>query len=143
MRLDSITASIILDSRREKTIEATLASKGFVSKASVPCGKSKGDYEAFSYAAERSLEIIAEITPSILGEEYSSQTNFDSFLLELDGSNNKNRLGVNVNLSLSIAFLRLFSLINKIEVHQTVSDLAGIKPNKFPLLFFNLINGGL
>ncbi len=143
MRLDSVKANIILDSRREKTIETILTFKDFVAKASIPCGKSKGDYEAFSHTVERSQQLIEAITPMLQKEDFNDPTQFDKFIIDLDGTENKEKLGVNVTLSLSIAFLRLSSLLNNLEIHQTISQLSETKPNKFPLLFFNLINGGL
>ncbi len=143
MRLSSITPKIILDSRLEKTIEVSLTSGNFESKASVPCGKSKGEFEAFCHTAERSVELISEITPKFLKEDFQDQSAFDSLLLTIDGTENKSKLGVNVILSLSIAFCRLFAKANNFELYQLVAQLSESKPKNFPLVFFNLINGGL
>lgn len=143
MRIEKIVPSIIVDSRREKAIEVTLGSGNLSAKASVPCGKSKGDYEAFCHTVEYSKQLIENLAPTVLKENFADPISFDQFIIDLDGTENKEKLGVNVTLSLSIAFLRLFSLSTNLEVYQTVSHLAEAKVGKFPLLFFNLINGGL
>jgi enolase len=143
IKIEAIKPGVLQDSRGEKTIEVTLTSQGFEAKASVPCGKSKGDYEAFCHTVEYSKKLIEDLEPRILKEQFKDQIDFDNYLLNLDGTKNKEKLGVNVTLSLSIAFLRLYSLVNNLEVHQTVSNLSNSKITKFPLLFFNLINGGL
>ena len=135
IKIDSINAAIITDSRGEKTIEAALSSGDFETKASVPCGKSKGENEAFCHTVEKSKQIISDIMPKILAKGYSDQNDFDNFLLKLDQTENKATLGVNVMLSLSIAFCRLYSLINHQEVYTTISQLAETAPGKFPLLF--------
>lgn len=143
VKIDSISSNIIKDSRGERTIEAVLSSGDNVAKASIPCGKSKGSLEAFCHTPERSTQIIQKIAPEIKGQFFQNQEEFDKFIIHLDASENKNNFGVNVTLSLSIAFCRLLSKINNQEVYATIQDINQTKTEKFPRLFFNIINGGL
>lgn len=143
VKLDQVFAQPISDSRREKTIEVTLTGGNFSAKASVPCGKSIGMFEAFCHTIPRSLEIISEITPQLLSRSFADQSDFDQFVIDLDGTKNKEKLGVNVTLSLSIAFCRLYAQIENLELYQLLGKLADVDHPGFPRLFFNLINGGL
>lgn len=143
VKVDSISSNIIKDSRGERTIEAVIKSGNLLTKASIPCGKSKGTYEAFCHTPERSTQIIQKISLEIRGQTFQTQAEFDNFLIHLDASENKNNLGVNVTLSLSIAFCRLLALINNQEVYETIAAITSTQPKNFPRLFFNIINGGL
>lgn len=143
IKLDSIVATSVVDSRREPTIQVTLVSDNISTQASVPCGKSKGMFEAFCHTVPRSIAIVEEITQKIVDRTFSGQNDFDNFLIELDGTANKETLGVNVTLSLSVAFSRLYSQKNNLNLYTTLGGLAEVKTPAFPRLFFNLINGGL
>lgn len=143
VKIDSIIPSTIVDSRREPAVSVKLISGSLTTEASVPCGKSKGMFEAFCHTIPRSIEIINEITPKLLDRTFSGQEEFDHFLIETDGTENKENLGVNVTLSLSIAFSRLYSLKSGLNLYNYLGQLADVEKPGFPKLFFNLINGGL
>lgn len=143
MKIDSIEPEIIFDSRHEHTISVTLSSGKVKSSASVPCGKSKGAAEEFCQSPERSYQIIEEISAKLRQKSFGNQVDFDQFLLDLDGTERKTNFGVEVTLSLSFAFARIFALSNQVELYQVLGELAQTKPRNFPRLFFNLVNGGL
>ncbi len=143
IRLENIEPTIILDSRGEQTVEVSLSTDSFSAKASVPCGKSKGSYEAFCHTVGYSVNLIEKITPQLTGREFTGQEDFDRLILKMDGTENKETLGVNVTLSLSIAFCRLLAKTERLELYSLLRNLADVSTPKFPLLFFNLINGGL
>lgn len=143
IKIDRIESRLIPDSRHEDTIEVTLSSETHRVKASVPSGKSKGTFEAVSVSPKKAQDIISTLTEKITKEEFGCLEEFDKFLLAIDGSKDKSNLGANVTLALSIAFIRILASVENRPVHQVLSDIAGTHPNKFPLLFLNLINGGL
>ncbi|OGY29148.1 MAG: hypothetical protein A3F35_03100 [Candidatus Woykebacteria bacterium RIFCSPHIGHO2_12_FULL_45_10] len=143
IQLDAIVPRTTADSRGEATVEVTLTSGSFSANASVPCGKSKGSHEAFCHTIPKSIEIMKSITPALLSRTFADPADFDKFVIDLDGTSNKEKLGVNVTLSLSIAVSRLFAQINNLELYTVLGNLAAVAKPSFPRLFFNLINGGL
>lgn len=74
--------------------------------ASVPSGVSTGEHEAVEVPAKEAIKKIAAIEPLLASREFSSQKEFDCFLIKQDGTKNKSRLGANTTLALSIAFCR-------------------------------------
>jgi enolase len=142
MRIKSVVASVIKDSRGEATIEVTLASEKTRVKASVPSGKSKGKFEAVSHSAEKAVAVVKKIAPELLIEDFKDIVSFDRALLDADGTENKANIGANVSLALSIAFSRLLSKEKNIPLYQLIAETAGNKKLVFPRLFVNLINGG-
>jgi enolase len=142
MRIKSVVASVIKDSRGEATIEVVLASEKTRVKASVPSGKSKGKFEAVSYPAEKAVAVVEKIAPELLIEDFDDLVSFDRALLDADGTENKSNIGANVSLALSIAFSRLLSKEKNIPLYQLIAEVAGNKKLVFPRLFVNLINAG-
>jgi len=133
----------ILDSRGNPTVEVEI--NGF--SASVPSGASTGKHEAVElrdggprYNGRGVLKAVANvnkiIAPKIKGKNFASQAAFDAFLLSLDGTTNKSRLGANAILGCSIAFLKAQGVL------PTASKLAKTKPH-LPVPASNLINGGM
>jgi enolase len=143
VRISEIGIKIIQDSRGEDTLEAEIASKSNRVKASVPTGKSKGKFEVVSLNPSDALEKFEEIRDEIIERDFESISDFDKFLLELDGTVDKSNLGGNLILVLSIAFTRLFAQENGLQTFELIAKVLGKKPQKFPYLFFNLIGGGL
>lgn len=143
MKIIDASIKIISDSRGKETLEAELKSEDFLAKASVPAGKSTGTHEAFVLEPKKALEKLEEIKSLILDKDFGSQEEFDNFLIELDATENKNNLGGNLILSLSLAFARLKAKSEKKELYKYISDVGGINlTNKFPNFIFNVINGG-
>jgi enolase len=142
MRIKSVVASIIKDSRGEATIEVALASEKTWVKASVPSGKSKGKFEAVSHPAEKAAAVVKKISPELLIEDFKDIVSFDRVLLDADGTENKANIGANASLALSIAFSRLLSKEKNIPLYQLIAETVGNKKLVFPRLFVNLINAG-
>ncbi len=143
MKLSKIDLNIILDSRGNDTLEAKVFSNRISAISSVPAGKSKGKFEAFSIEPRIALQKFEKIRTEILNINFSSILEFDSLLRKLDDTFNKSNLGGNLILALSIGFTKLFAKFNNLETHQLISQTLGKKSDKFPFLFFNLIGGGL
>lgn len=143
MKIEDIDLRIIKDSRGEDTLEASLRSDNFKVLASVPSGKSKGKNEVASIDPHQALQKLEQIKKEILKEDFSTLLDFDKYLIEVDGTDNKSNLGGNLILVLSIAFTKLLAKVNNLQTYELIQRIAGKKNNKFPWLFFNLIGGGL
>lgn len=148
MRIDSCTARAISDSRGRPTIEVELTSGAFSSRDSVPSGKSTGSHEETErrdpdggVAGEIANE-NSEIAGAIVGRDFASPGEVDAFLIALDGTPNKSRLGANEILSVSLASHRLFALTAGIPLWKYISKITGYEP-KAPALFANVMNGGV
>lgn len=148
MKLFGADLKIILDSRRQETLEAELKSDKFSATASVPAGKSRGTHEAFVLEPKKVLEKFEEIKPKILAVSASgrieSQGDFDNLLISLDGTLNKQNLGGNLILALSLAFARLKAKSENLELFQYIKKNLKFKIGnlKLPHPIFNVINGG-
>ena len=148
MRIDRVTAHSIFDTRARPTIETTLHAGAFTASASVPSGKSTGSHEACELRdADGSVtsaieNVNTEIATAITGREFDSLDELDTFLIELDSTPNKSRLGANAILSVSIAAMRLSALHEGIPLWKKIAKSAGTTP-KAPRLFVNVINGGV
>jgi len=141
----SVTPRKILDSRGEWTIEVLIKlSNGLQTKASVPQGKSKGSYEASYVPVDRAIDIVKNvIEPNIKGRKLNEQKAFDTLLINLDGTENKSRLGANSTLGLSLVYARASALLNNIPLWSYIQNIYGLKVTRKPYLYVNLINGGL
>jgi len=146
-KITAIAARKILNSRGDWATEATVTlESGTVAAASVPEGKSKGSFEAVAVSAETAIKNIeGEIFETLHGLEVSDQTNIDKELCRLDmldGTSNKEGLGSNSTLAVSVAIARAAAKEKNIELYQHLGETFGLKP-AMPRLFANLINGGL
>ena len=111
MRIDHITAKPIPDTRGRLTIETILIAEDSSATASVPSGKSTGEREAVELDAVQAVENVnGEIASTLTQHDFNSADALDTFLIELDGTPDKSRLGANALLSVSIAAQRLFAL---------------------------------
>ena len=106
-KIDDIKLKIIKDSRGEDTLEAVMKSGPFEVTSSIPKGKSRGEREAYLVDVQTALKNFEKIKPVILKQNFESLIDFDYFLLQLDGTDNKKNLGGNLTLVLSQAFARL------------------------------------
>lgn len=144
MKIDDISLRVIKDSRGHDTLEVNLKSDNFAVVASVPSGKSKGKNEVVSIDSHQALQKLKSLRKEIQAEDFSSVSEFDEFLIRLDGTGDKSNLGGNLILVLSIAFTKLLAKANGLETFELIAEITGKKnPGKFPFLLFNLIGGGL
>ena len=133
------TAREILDSRGNPTLEATVfLTDGTVGVAGVPSGASTGIYEAHElrdgddtrYFGKGVLEavrgVIKKISPAVAGIYASEQAELDRVLIELDGTENKTKLGANATLAVSLAAARASANWYGMPLYRY---LGGIRPN--------------
>ena len=153
-KITSLSAREILDSRGNPTVavELTLDNK-FTATAAVPSGASTGKYEAVElrdgddkrYLGLGVLKAVSninnEIKDAILGKEFD-QESLDRLLIELDGTENKAKLGANAILGVSMAFARAAANSQNVELYQYLNTLIGNTEIKLPQPMFNIINGG-
>lgn len=146
-KIRRITARPILDSRGTWTVEAALElADGTRAVASVPQGKSTGSHEAASLPADRAVKRIeADIAPKLKGMDVRDQAALDLTMREQDGTPNKNKLGANAILAVSIAALKAAAAAEGVPVHERVRALMGLPPGRLrrPRLYMNVVNGGL
>ena len=151
VKIDAITLKIIKDSRGEDTLEAVMRSGPFEVFSSVPHGKSRGGKEVYLVDASTALKNFEKIKPIILKQKFESLIDFDHFLLQLDGTDNKKNLGGNLTLVLSQTFARLAAKLKGLELFKYLKEeLLAIAPAlqkplakyRGPYFLFNLINGG-
>ncbi|MDI6752522.1 MAG: phosphopyruvate hydratase [bacterium] len=146
-----ILAREILDSRGNPTVEVEIELEdGAFGRASVPSGASTGTHEAVELrdggerflgkgvqkACENINTIIAE---EIVGEEAGDQRHIDSILINLDGTENKSKLGANAILATSIAVAKASACSCELPLYQY---LGGPNAHILPIPFCNIINGG-
>jgi enolase len=142
----------ILDSRGNPTVEAevTLAS-GAVGRAAVPSGASTGTREAVElrdgdrkrYGGKGVLKAVGhvngEIRTALRGRDAGDQAGIDRVLIDLDGTENKGRLGANAILAASLATAQALAREHKIGLYRL---LGGSGPLQMPVPMMNIINGG-
>ncbi len=148
----SVKAREILDSRGNPTVEAeVLLDSGYVGVAAVPSGASTGSREALElrdgdpdrYLGKGVLTAVAnvndEIGPKILGFQATDQTGIDQYMIDLDGTENKSRLGANAILSVSMAVAKAAAAEAELPLYRY---LGGVSANLLPVPLMNVLNGG-
>jgi enolase len=142
----------ILDSRGNPTVECdVLLESGVMGRAAVPSGASTGAREAIElrdgdanrYGGKGVLKAIenvnTEISEAIMGLEASEQAFLDSALIELDGTENKSRLGANATLAVSMAVAKAAAEESGLPLYRY---LGGSGAMQMPVPMMNVINGG-
>jgi enolase len=157
MSITKIHARQIFDSRGNPTVEVDLHTEKGRFRAAVPSGASTGIHEAVelrdgdksSYVGKGVLKAVANvndiIAPELIkaGLKVTSQKDIDDFLIKLDGTPNKGKLGANAILGVSIAVSEAAAAEKGIPLYQHLAELAGVKPPYvLPCPAFNVINGG-
>ena len=153
-RIKQVSAIEILDSRGRPTLLANCElTDGSVGRASVPSGASTGSAEALElrdkdptrYAGLGCLKaaknVSQHINRAISGEMFASQELLDRFLIDLDGTVDKSRLGANAILSVSLAFARAQAAQREVALYRHFADIAGTAP-RLPKPMINLYSGG-
>lgn len=150
--IENIKARQILDSRGNPTVEVdvTLAC-GVIGRAAVPSGASTGIFEALElrdgdksiYGGKSVLKAVDNvnviIAPALIGENAGDQQSIDRLMLELDGTENKSKLGANAILGVSLAVAKAASLAYETPLYRY---LGGINATTLPVPMMNIINGG-
>ncbi len=154
-RIGDVRAREILDSRGNPTIEAEVElTGGTVARAAVPSGASTGEHEAVELrdgdpdrylgrGVRRAVENVrGEIRQALEGFDPADQEGVDRRLLELDGTPNKERLGANAILAVSLATARAAALREGEPLFRHLARLAGREGTLLPLPQMNILNGG-
>src|SRR5215204_3287977 len=142
----------ILDSRGNPTVECdVLLESGTMGRAAVPSGASTGSREAIElrdgdtsrYGGKGVLRAVehvnTEISEAVLGLDASEQAFLDKTLIDLDGTENKSRLGANAILAVSMAVAKAAAEESGLPLHRY---LGGAAPMAMPVPMMNVINGG-
>ncbi len=148
----SVKGREILDSRGNPTIEAeVLLDSGYTGTAAVPSGASTGSREALElrdgdpdrYQGKGVLKAVnnvnEEIGPKIIGFDGLDQAGIDMYMIELDGTDNKGRLGANAILSVSMAVAKAAAAESGMPLYRY---LGGVSAFILPVPLMNVLNGG-
>ena len=147
----SVKSIQVLDSRGNPTVEAeVLLNDGSMGRASVPSGASTGSREAVELRDEikeiyhgkgvsTAVENInTEIQSALLNLDIFDQGNIDQTMIDLDGTENKSRLGANAILAVSLACIKAAAASRQTHLFEYLSE----GPYSFPVPMMNIINGG-
>ena len=142
----------ILDSRGNPTVECdVLLESGTMGRAAVPSGASTGSREAIElrdgdpkrYLGKGVLKAVehinTEISESVLGLDASEQNFLDKTLIDLDGTENKGRLGANAMLAVSMAVARAAAEESGLPLYRYFGGMGGMQ---LPVPMMNVVNGG-
>jgi len=155
LKISSVTARQILDSRGNPTVEADVTlENGLVGRAAVPSGASTGTHEAVelrdggkAYGGKAVMKAVehvrGEIADAVKGLDADDQEALDRTLIDLDGTPNKGRLGANAILAVSLAAAKASALEHNEPLWEHVQHLApGVQDPLLPIPMMNIINGG-
>ncbi len=155
-KISRIVGREVMDSRGNPTVEADVyLESGAWGRACAPSGASTGSREALElrdgdksrYLGKGVLTAVAAvneaIAPVLLGKNSYDQKSIDQIMIDLDGTENKEKLGANAILAVSLANAKAAALDKNIPLYQHISELYG-SPGQFsmPVPMMNIINGG-
>ncbi|XP_057662202.1 enolase-like [Diorhabda carinulata] len=154
--IKSIYARSIFDSRGNPTVEVDLKTDIGMFRAAVPSGASTGVHEALELrdgtknlyhgkSVFKAIENINDIiAPALLEKDFDvlEQETIDKFMIDLDGTENKSKLGANAILGVSLAICKAGAAKKGIPLYKHIAQLAGNKNLILPVPAFNVINGG-
>ena len=152
MKIQNINAREIFDSRGNPTVECEMIIENipFPFRGMVPSGASTGKFEALELRDEDKkrmsgkgvLKAVSNINDviknQIISKEFSNYKDFDQYLIDLDGTENKSKFGANSILSLSLAYYKAWSYVN----HGAIFLSQGSDNLMIPVPMLNVINGG-
>jgi enolase len=152
MEIVSVEALEVLDSRGNPTVDVrVILDDGSVGTAIVPSGASTGIHEALEmrdgdktrYNGKGVLKAVenvnGEIAENLLGWEASEQKEIDEFLIDLDGTKNKSRLGANAMLGVSLAVAKAAAESHELPLYRYI---GGVYAHVLPVPMMNILNGG-
>ena len=151
-KIKKITGREILDSRGNPTVEVDVVlDNGILGRAAIPSGASTGSKEAVElrdgdktrYLGKGVLKAVNNvneiIAPRMIGKDPKEQKNIDYLMIDLDGTENKAKLGANAILGVSLATAKAGAQDAGMPVFLY---LGGEKARRLPVPFFNILNGG-
>ena len=152
LMIDSVYAREVLDSRGNPTVEVEVTVEGgFVGRAIVPSGASTGAFEAVELRDGDKIRYLGKgttkavdnvndiIAPEIEGMNALDQTTIDKIMIELDGTENKGKLGANAILGVSLAVARAASEALGLSLYEYI---GGVNGKELPVPMMNILNGG-
>jgi len=156
MSVTRVFARSIFDSRGNPTVEVDLYTSKGLFRAAVPSGASTGVHEALEmrdgdkakYHGKSVFNAVSnvnkEIAPELIksGLKVTDQVAIDEFMIKLDGTPNKNKLGANAILGVSLAVCKAGAAELGIPLYKHIANLAGRSDVILPVPAFNVINGG-
>lgn len=146
-----VKARQILDSRGNPTLEAEVRlESGLIARASVPSGASTGEHEAIELrdggekwmgkGVMKAVKNVTEIIgPKIRGEDCTHQAKIDEIMIKIDGTSNKQKLGANAILGVSLAVVRAAATFLHLPLYKY---LGGAGARILPVPMMNVLNGG-
>ena len=150
--ISNVIAREILDSRGNPTVEVDIMTEaGIMGRASVPSGASTGEHEAYEMRDEDSKRYLGKgvlkavvnvnqtISKELIGMEVLDQVGIDEMLINLDGTDNKKKLGANAILGVSLAALKAASEECEMPLYRY---LGGVNACQLPIPMANILNGG-
>jgi enolase len=154
--IKDIKAREVLDSRGNPTVQAdVILESGECGTACAPSGASTGSREALElrdkdpsrYGGKGVLKAVQavneDIRKALLGQDASQQTHIDQMMIELDGTENKAKLGANAILAVSLAVAKAAAVANKESLYAYIAGLdGGNTAYTMPVPMMNIINGG-
>ena len=152
--IKKIKAREILDSRGNPTVECDVEINSGLFRAMVPSGASTGQYEALElkdkdasrYLGKGTLKAVENINktiaPKMIGMDCALQHDIDKTMTELDGTENKDNLGANAILAVSMAVCKAGAGAKGVPAYAHIGELFGTAPDTLPVPMCNIINGG-
>jgi len=154
--VSKIHARQIFDSRGNPTVEVDLHTPKGLFRAAVPSGASTGIHEALELRDKDATKYLGKgvstavsninniIAPALIEKniDVTQQTSVDQIMFDLDGTENKSKLGANAILAVSLAVCKAGAAQKGVPLYQHIADLAGNKRVILPVPAFNVINGG-
>ncbi len=153
--IKDIRAREILDSRGNPTIEAdVILADGTIGRAAVPSGASTGSREAVEirdgdkdrYMGKGVRKAVAnvnsQIRSALMDKDVSEQQNIDDTMIALDGTDNKDNLGANAILAVSLAAAKAAAQSQSLPLHQYIANLRNQTSLTMPVPMMNILNGG-
>lgn len=154
LKIEKIVAREVLDSRGNPTVECDVKIEKGLFRAMVPSGASAGQHEALElrdkddtrYLGKGTLQAVENvnkiIAPKIVGKLCTRQKEIDNVMIDLDGTDNKDKLGANAVLSVSMAVCKAGAAAKGLSLYEYVGELFGLTPFRLPVPMCNVINGG-
>jgi len=149
-----IKAREVLDSRGNPTVEVDVVTDHGIFRAMTPSGASAGQHEALElrdndktrYFGKGTLKAVEnvnkKIAPKLIGLDPNAQETIDNVMLKIDGTDNKDNLGANAILPVSMAVTKAGAASKGLGLFEQIGELFGVIPHMLPVPMCNVINGG-
>ena len=153
-KIKKVIGREVLDSRGNPTVEVEITTNSFSARAIVPSGASTGTHEAVElrdnekrYGGKGVLKAVNNVnrilSKKIIGEDCAKQSHIDNLLIEADGTENKEKIGANAILAVSIAVCKAGAISSNISLHRYIKKIsANKKRESMPVPQMNIINSG-